>query len=58
VQGVSAASSYPLRDILQEKAELDAASGNKMGMVYQVYVVPDRSKTVDLVKEAVAGGCQ
>jgi hypothetical protein len=43
---------------LQEKAELDAASGNKMGMVYQVYVVPDRSKTVDLVKEAVAGGCQ
>jgi L-lactate dehydrogenase (cytochrome) len=50
--------SYPLSDILAEKQSLDEEMGEKMGMVYQVYVRPDRVKTAAMVREAIDGGCQ
>jgi hypothetical protein len=34
------------------------SQGRKMGMVYQVYMQTDRSKTKAQVEEAVAGGVQ
>lgn len=55
---VSAASSLPLDEILDEKAKLDKQTGYKMPMVYQVYSQPERQKTEKLVKEAVEGGCR
>ena len=68
VQGVSAASSLPLGELLDEKDKMTRevqdgqwGGGEKekkagMGMVYQVYVQEDREKTEKLVKEAVEGG--
>jgi len=56
VQGVSAAASYPLHEILEEKEKMDEELGGKMGMIYQVYVQTDRGRTEEIVKEAVAGG--
>lgn len=58
IQGVSAASSFSLTDILQEKDNMDEETGTKLGMVYQVYFQLDRNKTRDQVREAVEGGCQ
>jgi L-lactate dehydrogenase (cytochrome) len=58
VQAVSAAASYSLTDILDEKDRVDEESGRKMGMVYQVYFQRDRSKTEAQVREAVEGGVQ
>lgn len=58
VQAVSAAASYSLTDILDEKDRVDGESGRKMGMVYQVYFQRDRSKTEAQVREAVEGGVQ
>lgn len=58
VQGISAASSFPLTEILEEKDKMDQQLGRKMGMVYQVYLRRDRSKSEALVREAVEGGCQ
>ncbi|RSH90017.1 Cytochrome b2, mitochondrial precursor [Saitozyma podzolica] len=56
VQGISAVASYSLADILNEKDQMDEASGRKMGMVYQVYFQRDRSKTEAQVRQAVEGG--
>lgn len=65
VQGVSAASSLPLDELLDEKHRMDdeieggkwgKGLGDKMGMVYQVYVQLEREKTAKLVREAVDGG--
>jgi L-lactate dehydrogenase (cytochrome) len=65
VQGVSAASSLPLNELLDEKHNMDEeieegkwgrGLGDKMGMVYQVYVQEEREKTAKLVREAVDGG--
>ncbi|WVW84347.1 hypothetical protein I302_106381 [Kwoniella bestiolae CBS 10118] len=58
VQGVSAAASFPLDEIIQEKANMDQESGNSMGMVYQVYLSRDRQKNVEQLKEVVDGGVQ
>lgn len=58
MQGISYVASYPLTDILAEKAKMDEQEGNQMGMVYQVYVRADRDKTASLVREAIDGGCQ
>nr|XP_019007451.1 uncharacterized protein I206_07709 [Kwoniella pini CBS 10737]OCF46232.1 hypothetical protein I206_07709 [Kwoniella pini CBS 10737] len=58
VQGVSAAASFPLTEILEEKAKMDEESGNKMGMVYQVYLSRDREKNVEQLQQVVEGGCQ
>jgi L-lactate dehydrogenase (cytochrome) len=57
VQGISAAASIPLVEILEEKVKMDKEVG-EMGMVYQVYLQSDRSKTEELVREAVEGGVQ
>jgi len=46
---------------LAEKDKMDEeleSEGRKMGMVYQVYMQTDRSKTKAQVEEAVAGGVQ
>jgi L-lactate dehydrogenase (cytochrome) len=65
VQGVSAASSLPLNELLDEKHKMDEeiangqwgkGLGDKMGMVYQVYVQSEREKTAKSVQEAVEGG--
>ncbi|ORY26687.1 FMN-dependent dehydrogenase-domain-containing protein [Naematelia encephala] len=61
IQGVSAASSFSLGDILDERDEMDKElekDGTKMGMVYQVYVQTDREKTEAQVREAVSRGVQ
>lgn len=58
IQGVSAAASFSLTEILEEKDKMDEEIGGKMGMVYQVYFQSDRSKTQSQVEEAVAGGVQ
>ena len=58
IQGVSAAASFPLIEILDEKERMDEELGGKMGMVYQIYVQTDRGRTEEIVKEAVAGGVQ
>ncbi|KAL7419471.1 hypothetical protein Q5752_006309 [Cryptotrichosporon argae] len=58
VQGVSAAASFPLAEILAAKEDMDDEIGQPMGMVYQVYFENDRSKTEARVREAVAGGVQ
>jgi hypothetical protein len=58
VQGISAVASYSLADILNEKDQMDEASGRKMGMVYQVYFQRDRSKTEAQVRQAVEGGVE
>ncbi|WRT67533.1 uncharacterized protein IL334_004505 [Kwoniella shivajii] len=58
VQGVSAAASFPLEEILDEKDRMDEAIGEKMGLVYQVYLQKDRSKHEAQVREAVERGCQ
>ena len=57
VQGISAAASYPLADILAEKEKMDAEVG-PMGIVYQVYLQYDSEKTEEIVREAVDGGVQ
>lgn len=56
VQGVSAAASYSLTDILAEKEKMDEETGRKMGLAYQVYFQLDRSRTEELVREAVDAG--
>lgn len=68
VQGVSAASSLPLGELLDEKEKMtqevqsgkwgggEAEKKAGMGMVYQVYVQEEREKTEKLVREAVEGG--
>ena len=58
IQGVSAAASFPLVEILDEKEKMDEELEGKMGMVYQIYVQTDRGRTEEIVKEAVAGGVQ
>lgn len=58
VQGVSYVASYPLVDILDAKAEQDEREGEPMGMVYQVYVRPDRVKTAEMIRTAIDGGCR
>lgn len=58
VQGISYVASYPLRDILDAKAEEDEREGYPMGMVYQVYVRPDRQKTATNIRMAIDGGCR
>ncbi|WWC62286.1 uncharacterized protein I303_104882 [Kwoniella dejecticola CBS 10117] len=58
VQGVSAAASFPLTEILEEKAKMDEEMGNKMGMVYQVYLSRDREKNVEQLQQVLEGGCQ
>jgi L-lactate dehydrogenase (cytochrome) len=37
---------------------MDDKTGRDMGMVYQVYLQEERSKSDALVEEAIAGGCQ
>ena len=51
-------SSYPLTDILAEKEQVEEEIGERMGMVFQVYVRANREKTAGLVQEALDGGCQ
>lgn len=58
VQGISYVASYPLCDILDEKANLDEELGDQMGMVFQVYVRKDRVKNAAVVREAIDGGCR
>ncbi|WRT68148.1 uncharacterized protein IL334_005123 [Kwoniella shivajii] len=58
IQGISAAASFPLSEILDEKAKMDKESGTEMGMVYQVYLSRDRQKNVEQITEAVNGGVQ
>lgn len=58
VQGVSYVASYPLTDILDAKEAVEEEVGEKMGMVYQVYVRADREKTKSLVQQAIDAGCQ
>ncbi|WVF71068.1 hypothetical protein IAT40_005865 [Kwoniella sp. CBS 6097] len=58
VQGISYVASYPLKDILAEKETMDEMIGEKMGMVFQVYVREDREKNAAVIREAIAGGCQ
>ena len=58
IQGISAAASFSLTDILEEKERMNEEIGDKMGMVYQVYFQTERRKTEDAVREAVASGVQ
>jgi L-lactate dehydrogenase (cytochrome) len=58
VQGISAAASFPLSDILLEKEMMNQEINGSMGMVYQVYLEYDRSRTEERVREAVDGGVQ
>ena len=58
VQGISYVASYPLCDILDEKANMDEELGEEMGMVFQVYVRKDRVKNAAVVREAIEGGCK
>jgi hypothetical protein len=58
VQGISAAASFPLSDILAEKGRMNEEMNGNMGMVYQVYLEYDRSRTEERVREAVEGGVQ
>jgi L-lactate dehydrogenase (cytochrome) len=39
-----------------EEGKWGRGLGDKMGMVYQVYVQAEREKTAKLVREAVDGG--
>jgi L-lactate dehydrogenase (cytochrome) len=55
-QGVSAASSLPLHELLEEKDRLDEELGGRMNMGYQVYIQSERSRSEAQVKEAVEGG--
>lgn len=50
--------SYPLCDILEEKANLDEELGEEMGMVFQVYVRNDRAQNEAVIREAIDGGCR
>jgi hypothetical protein len=43
---------------MDEELESTLGGGKKMGMVYQVYMQTDRSKTKSQVEEAVEGGVQ
>ena len=45
-------------DILAEKEEMDEQLGDKMGMVFQVYVRKDREKNKEVIREAIDGGCR
>lgn len=56
MQGISAAASFPLSDILAEKERMNEEMNSSMGMVYQVYLEYDRSRTEERVREAVEGG--
>jgi L-lactate dehydrogenase (cytochrome) len=47
-----------LCDILAEKEEMDEQLGDKMGMVFQVYVRKDREKNKEVIREAIDGGCR
>jgi L-lactate dehydrogenase (cytochrome) len=58
VQGISYVASYPLVDILAEKEEQEDALGDKMGMVFQVYLRRDREKNAEVIRTAIEGGCQ
>ena len=58
MQGVSAATSFPLEEILEEKNKLDTTLPSPMGMVYQIYIQNDRERTKELIREAVEGGVQ
>jgi L-lactate dehydrogenase (cytochrome) len=58
VQGISYVASYPLEDILAEKAEQEEQLGETMGMVYQVYLRKDRTKNAEMIQRAVEGGCR
>jgi L-lactate dehydrogenase (cytochrome) len=58
VQGVSYVASYPLSDILAQKDEVEEEFGDKMGMVYQVYIRADREKTRSNIEQAIDSGCQ
>lgn len=58
MQGVSYVASYPLSDILAQKEAVEEEFGDKMGMVYQVYVRADREKTRSNVEQAIESGCQ
>lgn len=55
-QGVSAASSLPLHELLEEKDRLDEELGGRMNMGYQVYIQSERERSEAQVKEAVEGG--
>lgn len=55
-QGVSAASSLPLHELLEEKERLDEELGGRMNMGYQVYIQSERARSEAQVKEAVEGG--
>ncbi|ORX35178.1 L-mandelate dehydrogenase [Kockovaella imperatae] len=59
VQGISAASSFSLTDILDERDRLkEDESPYDLALAYQVYVQTERSRTEVLVKEAVERGVQ
>jgi L-lactate dehydrogenase (cytochrome) len=47
-----------LCDILAEKEEMDEQLGDKMGMVFQVYVRKDREKNKEVIRQAIDGGCR
>ncbi|KAJ9116039.1 hypothetical protein QFC20_000709 [Naganishia adeliensis] len=55
-QGISAASSLPLHELLEEKDRLDDELGGRMNMGYQVYIQSEREKSEAQVREAVEGG--
>ena len=55
---MSYVASYPLSAILEQKEAVEEEAGEKMGMVYQVYVRADRAKTKGLVEQAIEAGCQ
>lgn len=58
IQGISYVASYPLADILDAKAVEDEREGSPLGMIYQVYVRPDREKTAANIRMAIEGGCR
>jgi len=37
---------------------MDEQLGDKMGMVFQVYVRKDREKNKEVIREAIDGGCR
>lgn len=55
-QGISAASSLPLQELLVEKDRLDDELGCRMNMGYQVYIQSERQQSEAQVREAVEGG--
>ncbi|KAI5479100.1 acetolactate synthase [Pseudohyphozyma bogoriensis] len=56
--GISAGASMTVVDICAEAKALEANGSPKVALAYQIYMNRDRSKTEQLMNEAIEGGCK